>query len=104
MTKKKQKLECSECQEKVSGPLYNDPRDPPLEEGPCLCLSCVTWITEDEAEEHRETARQLDADVKKFKELKKKALYKRLDIKRKKIVKEVVEERIKGTTSMSRYK
>jgi len=65
----KRKMECIECGDKKPLPFYEDPRDPPNEEGECLCLGCVTWITEDVAFELRHRAKELDRDVKKFKKL-----------------------------------
>lgn len=42
--------ECVECTAKVRK-LYDDPRDPPLDEDPCLCLDCLVVALADEIEE-----------------------------------------------------
>jgi len=36
--------ECLECEDKVKT-LYPDPRRPPLDQDPCLCLECVQLAT-----------------------------------------------------------
>lgn len=41
--------ECAECMEKTRK-LYDDPRDPPLEEEACLCLDCLLTALADEIE------------------------------------------------------
>ena len=56
---------CSECCKTgvKRKHLYTDPRDPPLEEEPCLCSSCIIWVSEDLAEELRAQADSLERDV-----------------------------------------
>lgn len=40
MSGKGAKKSCADC-EATTDKLYPDRRDPPLEEGPCLCASCA---------------------------------------------------------------
>jgi hypothetical protein len=41
-------MKCLDCNQSRLVALYEDPRDPPLHEGPCLCLDCFTGAAEDE--------------------------------------------------------
>lgn len=50
--------ECAECMEKTRK-LYDDPRDPPLEEEACLCLDCLLMALADEIEEKERELEEL---------------------------------------------
>lgn len=50
--------ECAECMEKTRK-LYDDPRDPPLEEEACLCLDCLLTALADEIEEKERELEEL---------------------------------------------
>lgn len=52
--------ECAECTEKTRK-LYDDPRDPPLEEEACLCLDCLLMALADEIEEKERELEDLRA-------------------------------------------
>lgn len=43
-------MKCFECEDAVKK-LFDDPRSPPLEEGPCLCLNCVYVAHHDQLEQ-----------------------------------------------------
>lgn len=48
----KPKEECPDCGEYfIVDKLYEDVREPPIEEGPCLCKACATVAAEDRIEE-----------------------------------------------------
>lgn len=51
--------ECAECMEKARK-LFDDPRDPPLEEEPCLCLDCLLTALADEIEEKERELKELN--------------------------------------------
>lgn len=51
---------CADCGAKFIPGLYDDPRSPPLEEGPCLCESCHDAALDDAITDLEDRVKQLE--------------------------------------------
>ncbi len=54
-------IRCRECG--TAKARYDDPRDPPLEEGDCLCAACFAGAAEERITELEEESQRLAAQV-----------------------------------------
>ena len=54
-------LKCAECERKFKK-LYDDPRTPPLDEGPCLCHECTEISLEEVIETLEEELKTIKDD------------------------------------------
>lgn len=56
-------MKCRECG--TAKGRYEDPRDPPLDEGECLCSGCHTNACEERIDELQQEINQLESELNK---------------------------------------
>lgn len=54
-------MRCRECG--TAKGRYEDPRDPPLDEGECLCAGCFHAAAEQQIEEHEQQIESLKLEI-----------------------------------------
>jgi len=59
-------MRCLECGEARKKKLYEDPRDPRLEDGPCVCIDCYRQFIETFIDEAEENIENWKAELKKL--------------------------------------
>lgn len=59
---------CAECEQYFSGKLHYDPRRPPLETYPCLCLDCVEGALNEVIDELETELEEYRAELEKLEE------------------------------------
>ncbi len=60
-------MKCQECEEIRFKKLYDDPRSPPIDIKPCLCIDCLKAAAESEIDEARRRIMELEDIVRKAK-------------------------------------
>ncbi len=58
---------CDECGDKKKLPFYSDPRDPPIEEGECLCADCYEGALVEVIDDMESDLEAYREDLEKFK-------------------------------------
>lgn len=59
-------MKCQECKAKRLPRLHEDPRDPPIDDEPCLCDDCFRMAAEERIEEHRNSIADLEQRVRRL--------------------------------------
>lgn len=67
MTARTRTKTCDECGDRKPLPFHSDPRDPPIEEGPCMCADCYEGALVEVIDYHKTAAQEYEDDLMKLK-------------------------------------